>query len=447
MEYIKEFNAERAIRITFYYMLILNFIIVAFHACILTMTQIRAASSYSVSRMFNYLNIVPQNPYTRIVITAGCCLIIFYAIYVKGRYIKEKNIHFVLFFLIEFFAAFILMWELNMSTNAVVFLITAEAIARTHDRGNQIQFVMISFIFYVLCNYHTFSYVSPINNINIWIEYYNADVSSLFYILKNVLECVNILLFLLFVMLLLIWNNKEKEQIEILNDTLQKANDQLLEYAATKEQMGEMKERNRIAREIHDSVGHKLTGLSFGLEALPILMEANPDLAMKQIDTLSDTARSTLDDMRRSVRKLAPDALERLGLEQSIYKLIEDTSKVTDVRIFFVSHVDKLLFEADEEKAIYRIIQESVTNAIKHGSASRIWIDINKKVDENTGNETLHVMIRNNGAIKKDYKEGFGLTHMRERVELLGGELTTEAIEGLGFKVLAKIPIRVNKRK
>ena len=147
-----------------------------------------------------------------------------------------------------------------------------------------------------------------------------------------------------------------------------------------------------------------------------------------------DTARRGLQDVRRSVRKLKPDALERMSLNNAIHQMIEDMSKVTNTKIYFVSYMEELEFEADEEEVIYRIIQESTTNAIRHGKATEIWIRISEKDEE------LMIIISDNGCGCESIKEGFGLKHIRERVELLNGEVNYQGM--IGFTIIAKIPIR-----
>ena len=122
-------------------------------------------------------------------------------------------------------------------------------------------------------------------------------------------------------------------------------------------------------------------------------------------------------------------------------------SEGTNTKIYFVSYMEQMKFDADEEETIYRIIQESTTNAIRHGHASEIWIRMNvcekngKDIPEHeTGREELIIMISDNGSGCPDIKEGFGLKHMRERVELLNGSIYFESV--FGFTVIVKIPVR-----
>ena len=199
-------------------------------------------------------------------------------------------------------------------------------------------------------------------------------------------------------------------------------------YAAT------LRERNRIAREIHDTLGHTMTGLSAGIDACIALIDYSVDETKKQLSIISGVARQGLKDVRRSMKKLRPDTLERESLESAIEKLITETMSTSKVSIEFQSFLPSLVFEDDEEDTIYRIVQEGITNAIRHGHASRIFINF-KKVDI-----WLVIRIRDNGIGCKDIHKGFGLTHMKERVDMLHGTVTYSSNNG--FQVVAKLPIR-----
>ena len=132
--------------------------------------------------------------------------------------------------------------------------------------------------------------------------------------------------------------------------------------------------------------------------------------------------------------ELRPDSLERLSLDVAIRKMVTDMSKVSDTQIYFDAGEERLAFGEDEENIIYRVIQESITNAVRHGHAGQIWITL-KRID----GEVL-LEIKDDGIGCKAMESGFGTRHMKERIEMLGG---TVAFDGhKGFKVTAHIPIR-----
>ena len=132
---------------------------------------------------------------------------------------------------------------------------------------------------------------------------------------------------------------------------------------------------------------------------------------------LSETARRGLKDVRRSVDKLRPDALEHYTLKEALDKMIQEFHEVTDVSIHFVCHLPKLVFDNDEEEVIYRIIQEGMTNAVRHGKAKEIYISIAKE------RNILILIIEDDGIGCENIKPDFGLHHMQERVSLLQGNI------------------------
>jgi signal transduction histidine kinase len=228
--------------------------------------------------------------------------------------------------------------------------------------------------------------------------------------------------------------NSLYKKLQKANEDLRKANEQLKEYSIITEKMGETKERNRLAREIHDTIGHTLTGISAGIDACITMLDKSPEETKKQLEIIAKVTRDGIKEVRRSVNKLRPDALERLNLKSAIHQMIMETESMTNTRIYFSSYVDNLNFAADEEDAIYRIIQESITNAIRHGDAKQIWVNI--KGDE----EGIILTVRDNGSGCKEINQGFGLRHIKERVRMLNGTVEFDGTDG--FTVIARIPIR-----
>ena len=226
----------------------------------------------------------------------------------------------------------------------------------------------------------------------------------------------------------------EKESIMKLNFELKEANSKLEEYASESARMAETRERNRLAREIHDTLGHSLTGIITGIEACIMLMDIAPEATKEQLRAIAEVARTGIIDVRRSVKALHPDALETMDLENALCKMIDSTERSTGVEITYSFDADLRHFNQDEDDVIYRVVQESITNAIRHGSATKIRIEITRLDGD------LHILIFDNGKGCSNIKPGFGLHHMSERVEMLGGDLEYKGDKG--FTVHARIPIR-----
>ena len=200
-----------------------------------------------------------------------------------------------------------------------------------------------------------------------------------------------------------------------------------------REKMGETRERNRLAREIHDTLGHTLTGLSVGLEACNALIEVDKEKTKQQLVLLSSLARDGLKDVRHSVNKLRPDALQNRPLKEALLDMVEDFSKATGVQVNFFCHLTSLDFQKDEEDTIYRIIQEGMTNALRHGYAKHIFISFAK--DEHQ----LVIIIEDDGIGCLSIQEGFELHHMRERENLLKGKM--RCYSNQGFQLIVELPI------
>ena len=248
-------------------------------------------------------------------------------------------------------------------------------------------------------------------------------------------------------MILLFTSQKdENERIRKLNEQLNQANDRLRDYAINMERMTEMRERNRLAREIHDTLGHTLTGIIMGADAGLALFDVAPEESRKRIEIVAQSARDGLTDVRRSIKALRPDALERSSLTQALEELVENFRLTTSAQIAYFQEAEQLQLDQDEEDALYRVVQEGMTNAVRHGKADRIEIRITR-----AGN-TVSVSVRDNGTGNKSSEEGFGLRHMRERLEMLGGalsygNLSQDAADGYtGFFIVVRLPVR-NRRE
>ena len=189
-----------------------------------------------------------------------------------------------------------------------------------------------------------------------------------------------------------------------------------------------------MAREIHDTLGHALTGIITGIEACTMLMDIAPEATKVQLNAIAEVARQGITDVRRSVKALRPDALEKLDLEKALTRTIEEIRLATNAEIKYECTTSLNCFNEDEEDIIYRIVQESITNSIRHGKANRILIHINREYN------MLKIYIKDNGIGCKNVEKGFGLHHMEERLNMLQGNLKYSGEDG--FTIEAYIPIR-----
>ena len=157
-------------------------------------------------------------------------------------------------------------------------------------------------------------------------------------------------------------------------------------------------------------------------------------MAKKQMEVIASTAREGMNEVRRSVKALRPDALERLELPEALAKLCAEMQATSHAVIDLQIETENLRLSPDEEDTVYRTVQESVTNAIRHGRATAVWIDLSCK------NRRLKIIVQDNGTGCEKVKPGFGLRHMTERLNLLNGTLYWSGKNG--FRIEAIIPLR-----
>ena len=335
---------------------------------------------------------------------------------------------------LEFILTIGISYMTGFGYTGMIVLLLADIMRYTIDWRKRALYILAVSAFYLLMNGNIIERWIPIVPLQTIWRYYRADHRVRMLGILNMLTLINLFVFIFYMVILTLAQVSEKERIMVLNNELRKANNKLEEYAQESARMAETRERNRLAREIHDTLGHSLTGIITGIEACIMLMDIAPEATKEQLRAIAEVARTGIIDVRHSVKALHPDALETMDLEDALVKLIDSSVRSTGVEIKYDFSTDLNHFNQDEEDVVYRIVQESITNAIRHGGATSIFVNIFL----DAGN--LNIIITDNGKGCDDIKPGFGLHHMKERLEMLGGVLEYSGTDG--FIVHAVIPIR-----
>ncbi|MDP4182439.1 MAG: histidine kinase N-terminal 7TM domain-containing protein [Bacillota bacterium] len=223
-------------------------------------------------------------------------------------------------------------------------------------------------------------------------------------------------------------------KISDINKDLIFANDQLKKHAETVEELTIVKERNRFARDAHDTIGHTMSRLITLLELCSIAYENDPIDTKNKLNQALKIARSGMNEIRHSISGLAVEKREKQSLKDSINELISG---------FLISGVNaKLLLEGDEKVislesygVIYRICQESLTNSLKHGKAQNVTIIIKFEI------MSVRIYIFDDGIGCKTIKKGFGLTAMESRVREINGNIGFNSDGEKGFNIFVEIPL------
>lgn len=221
-------------------------------------------------------------------------------------------------------------------------------------------------------------------------------------------------------------------ELKLKTKLLENAYIKLRETSKELEEMAILKERNTIAREIHDTVGHTLTTALLEMEAGERLIKVDPDLAAEKIGLAKGQIRKGLGDIRESVGMLGKSR-EILEFIPSIMLLINETTQHGDVFIKHeISNLPKL--SAQQEKVLYRALQEGLTNGIRHGKSTAFVFKLKYE------NGYVKFYLQDNGAGTDKIVLGFGLTAMEQRVRESGGILYITSNPGEGCCIKISIP-------
>jgi signal transduction histidine kinase len=229
--------------------------------------------------------------------------------------------------------------------------------------------------------------------------------------------------------------DQQFNQLHTSHHALAEAHAQLQNYSKQVEEMTTIRERNRIAREIHDTVGHKMTALLVQLELSKALLKLDINKAEETIVVCDNLAREALQEIRLSVRTLHQEEDEYLSIIPAIRKLLADFYQTTALESVFELSGDPAMVPSSLQPTIIRTIQESLTNAKRHGNANSFLLKII------CTDEAITMVTKDNGKGVQSIEPGFGLINMKERIEEHGGNVFFESIVGEGFQMNVHFPL------
>jgi PAS domain S-box-containing protein len=205
------------------------------------------------------------------------------------------------------------------------------------------------------------------------------------------------------------------------------------------QQLAVSEERNRLARELHDSVTQELFSMTMIAGALPALIERKPESARERILRLNELARGALAEMRALLFALRPAALAEEGLVAAVTKHAAAVESREGITVHQDIDGEGRLPQACEE-ALFRVFQEALNNVIKHARATNVWVSLE------IGDDETSLVVRDDGVGLSAAGPGapfrtMGLASMRERIEALGGSFQLESAPGAGTTIRATIPV------
>ncbi|MDC7222018.1 MAG: sensor histidine kinase [Spirochaetales bacterium] len=218
---------------------------------------------------------------------------------------------------------------------------------------------------------------------------------------------------------------------------LEKKNQKLADYAATREELAVSRERNRMARELHDTLAHTLSALSVQLETAKAYQEREPETAASIIDNSLNITREGLKETRLALKALRASSLENLGLLMALEQLLLDTEERSPLVIRKKLPRELPPLAPSLEQCLYRICQEGINNVLHHANAELLTVELQSK----GGN--LKLILKDDGLgfdSKAEFSEGhYGIRGMKERAEMAGGKLIIDSKEGEGTELILEL--------
>ena len=216
---------------------------------------------------------------------------------------------------------------------------------------------------------------------------------------------------------------------------LAEANDRLRRYTLLIENQATLQERHRIAREMHDSVGHALTAQSIQLENVAMWLPQDATKASTHLSKARQLSKEALQNVRQSVASLRTHPLQGQTLGGALTKLVQDFERTTQIHVKSDLQITATL-PKDMATALYRVIQEALTNVSRHSGARQVHLELR---DRPTAID-LRLTDNGRGFDPDANRSGFGLQSMRERTEALGGSFHIQSQPGQGCQLQIQIP-------
>jgi signal transduction histidine kinase len=236
---------------------------------------------------------------------------------------------------------------------------------------------------------------------------------------------------------------EERQKSQALLEELQEAHRQLQDYVLRVEELAVAEERNRLAREMHDSLGHRLTVASVQLEGAQYLIPEDPERAAQKVEVVRGQVQEALGELRQTVAQLREPLEASLSITQALQRLVASFEAASDltVNVFLAEDVPPL--PDSHRLALYRSAQEALTNVQRHANADNVWLQLDSRDND------ISLLVSDDGIGLPEGAEqaGFGLRGMRERMGLVGGTLLLEPRPGGGTQLRVQVPLSEEEKR
>ena len=418
-------------------LMVINLFAIVYNASIyLFVTNYVAAKGFSHS-LLERLDAIPGSPSLIFWVSISLYGSLLLVMYYRERHPNQLSVYDKAT-IIEILLMLVIFSVLHSSYNGLILLVFADIFYgskefnASKDKKYWFSFIILSFGMLLLSNYNLMSLFIKLPSLDTYIRFYPESVRFLLLFGKNFLYSLNIVVFMISLLFYILSAITERHRIEEELRMAFQANRELNSYLALSEKIAEDRERKRIAREIHDTLGHALTGISAGIDAVKVLVDIDTNRAKEQLNNVSVVVRDGIRDVRGSLNKMRPGALENNTLKEALIKIIREYEAISNLVIHLLYKWDNIDLDIAKEDIVFRVIQESITNSVRHGHAKTIWIELLEE-------EEAYVMtIQDDGVGFDELHYGYGLKQMQERLMIIGGSVRFENRDG--FYTHIKIP-------
>lgn len=207
------------------------------------------------------------------------------------------------------------------------------------------------------------------------------------------------------------------------------------DYASRAKEIASREERNRIIREVHDSTGYTLTNITMMMEAAKHLIYSNPAKLLDILNKTKEISQTSLQQIRKTLRILGQEKEQIENPLHVLHRIFTTFEQATNVRVQVEYRNIGMAPQHLINATLFRIVQESLTNAFWHGEATKVSVQFSY-----TDNEGLSISIADNGKGAETIIEGIGLKSMREQLNEIGGNVSIQTLKGYGFHLNIYIP-------
>lgn len=414
-------------------MVLLNFVAVIFNVTIFLVASKYIVEQGQSHELLERLTLIPESPVKLFFSATGLYFLLVSVIHVRSRLSEQQSVFSIWLSVFEILLMLLTFVSMQMTYNGLILLVLMDIFYSFRESLSSrarfwLAFIVFSFVALLISDETILSLLMPFPKMATYLEFFPRSSQVLLLFLKTSLTSLNLIVFIISLVLYILRSLAERQDMEEKLEEVSKVNTELNSYVALTEKIAEDRERKRIARELHDTLGHALTGISAGIDATTVLVDVSPERAKQQLTSVSHVVRDSIKDVRRSLNKLRPDILEKQTLEGALRKIIKEYRELSNLNITLDYGWGKVDLDTSKEDIIFRAIQESITNSLRHGHAGHVQIKLFLDGD-------YIVDIQDDGIGFKELTYGYGLTQMKERLAIIGGSLMIDGKNGFHTRI------------